>query len=181
MEHINQELEQYLQIFCSKQQDDWDELLLDAEFQYNNHVHSATQTTPFLLDTRHNPCMGFKPRQHPSPNESVNKFMNCMKQAQEKARAALAKAKDNMARYYNQQWTPVPEYQPSDKVYLDAEDIQTTRPSKKLSHKFLGPYVVEHAVGPLAYCLRLPRAMRSIHPVFHVVKLRPAVADLIPG
>ena len=79
-----------------------------------------------------------------------------MKQAQEEAKAALAKAKDDMAQYYNQQRTSVPEYQPGNRVYLDAEDIQTTRPSKKLSHKFLGPYVVERAVGPLAYCLRLP-------------------------
>ena len=58
-ERVNQELEQYLWIFCSEWQDDWDELLPDAEFQYNNHVHSATQIKPFLLDTGCNPHMGF--------------------------------------------------------------------------------------------------------------------------
>jgi transposase InsO family protein len=42
MEHINQELEQYLQIFVNEHQDDWDELLPMAEFQYNNHIHSST-------------------------------------------------------------------------------------------------------------------------------------------
>ena len=31
-EHIKQELEQYPQIFCSKWQDNWDELLSDTEF-----------------------------------------------------------------------------------------------------------------------------------------------------
>ena len=31
-ERVNQELEQYLWIFCSKQQDNWDKLLPDAEF-----------------------------------------------------------------------------------------------------------------------------------------------------
>ena len=30
---------------------DWDDLLPLAEFQYNNHVHTATQNVPFLLDT----------------------------------------------------------------------------------------------------------------------------------
>ena len=34
-----------------------------------------------------------------------------------------------MAKYYDQRQTPAPVYQPGDKVYLDASDIQTTRPS----------------------------------------------------
>ena len=46
-----------------------------------------------------------------------------MKQAQEEARAALAKAKDDMAWYYNQCWTPSLEYLLRDKVYLDVKDI----------------------------------------------------------
>ena len=104
-----------------------------------------------------------------------------MKQAQEEARAALAKANDDMAQYYNQCWTPTLEYLLGDKVYLDVLSIQTMHPSKKLSHKFLGPYAVEHAVGCLAYCLHLPQAMHGILPVFHVIKLWPTVIDLIPG
>ena len=50
-ERVNQELEQFLQLFINQQQDDWDDLLPFAKFQYNNHVHSATQNIPFLLDT----------------------------------------------------------------------------------------------------------------------------------
>ncbi|GLB35245.1 putative retrotransposable element tf2 155 kda protein type 1-like [Lyophyllum shimeji] len=50
-ERVNQELEQYLRVFCNERQDDWDDLLPEAEFQYNNHVHSATKFTPFMLDT----------------------------------------------------------------------------------------------------------------------------------
>jgi len=61
MEHINQELDQYLWLFVNKWQDDWYDLLPMAKFQYNNHVHSATQQPPFLLDTGHIPRMGFKP------------------------------------------------------------------------------------------------------------------------
>ena len=60
------------------------------------------QATPFLLDTGCNSCMGFEPHQHPLQNKSVNKFMNCMKEAQKETWAALAKAKDDIARYYNQ-------------------------------------------------------------------------------
>jgi len=51
MEQVNQELEQYLRIFVGERQDDWYTLLTLAEFSYNNHIHSSTQQTPFLLNT----------------------------------------------------------------------------------------------------------------------------------
>ena len=77
--------------------------------------------------------MGFKPNQHPSRIESVNEFTERMKNTLEEAKAALVKSKDDKARYYNQRQTPAPDYKPGDKVYLDASDISTTQPSRKLS------------------------------------------------
>ena len=73
-EQVNQELEQYLRLFVNERQDNWDELLPLAEFQYNNHVHSATQQTPFMLDTSRHPQMGFEPHQPESQLETVNEF-----------------------------------------------------------------------------------------------------------
>jgi hypothetical protein len=86
-----------------------------------------------------------------------------------------------MARYYNQRRLLTPTYQPGDKVYLDASDISMTRPSRKLSHRRLGPYPIERQVSKNAYRLRLPNPMRRLHPVFNVVKLTPAPADPIEG
>ena len=134
-ECVNQELEQYLRLFVNQRQDDWTDLLPLAEFQYNNHVHASTQYPPFLLESGHLPQMGFEPDQCPSQVESVNKFMERMRSTLEEAKLALAKSKDDMARYHNQRCMPAPEYQPGDKVYLDASDMSTTRPSKKLSHQ----------------------------------------------
>jgi len=45
----------------SSRHDDWYDLLPMAEFQHNNHVHSAIQQPPFLLDTGRVPRMGFEP------------------------------------------------------------------------------------------------------------------------
>jgi len=42
-ERVNQELDQFLCLFVNKRQDDWYDLLPIAEFQHNNHVHSAMQ------------------------------------------------------------------------------------------------------------------------------------------
>jgi len=76
----------------------------------------------------------FEPKQ-PAWIEAVNEFTDQLKLALEEAKAALNKAKDDMARYYNQRRLPTPTYKPGDKVYLDASDIRTTRLSKKLSHR----------------------------------------------
>jgi len=106
----------------SERQDDWADLLSMAEFQYNNHIHTSTQQTPFLLDCGQHPRMGFEPKQ-PTRIEAVNEFTDRMKLALEEAKAALNKAKDDMACYYNQRQLPTPTYKPDDKVYLDASDI----------------------------------------------------------
>jgi len=180
-ERVNQELEQYLRLFVNERQDNWHDLLPLAEFQYNNHVHSSTQETPFMLDTGRHPRMGFEPHQPPSKVEAVNEFKDRMQEALEEAKSALTKAKDDMARYYNQRHTPAPEYKPGDKVFLDASDVRTTRPSQKLAHRYLGPFVVVKKVGSSAYHLHLPNSMRRLHPVFNVVKLMPAPEDPITG
>ena len=70
-----------------------------------------------------------------------------MKDTLDEAKAALVKSKDNMAKYYDWKRTPAPDYQPGDRVYLDASDIQTTQPSKKLSHQKLGPFLIVRKVG----------------------------------
>ena len=180
-ERLNQELEQYIRLFVNERQDNWRELLPLAEFQYNNHIHSAIQNVPFLLDTGRIPRMGFEPNQRRSHLESVNEFTDRMKDTLEEAKAALAKSKDDMTKYYNRNRTSAPDYKPGDRVYLDASDIRTTRPSKKLSHRRLGPFPIIEKVGNSAYRLRLPLSMSRLHPVFNVVKLTLAPEDPIEG
>ena len=82
-----------------------------------------------MLDMGRHPCMGFEPQEPESRTKTVNEFKNRMEKSLEEAKSALAKAKDDMARYYNQHRTPAPEYQVGDRVFLDATDICTTWPS----------------------------------------------------
>jgi len=125
--------------------------------------------------------MGFEPRQDPSSLETVNEFTKRMESATEEAKSAIRKAQEDMTRYYNRRRSPAPVFKLGDRVYLDASDIRTTRPSPKLSHRRLGPFKIKHQVGPLAYQLKLPHGLRQLHPVFNVVKLSTAPDDPIPG
>src|SRR5260221_81349 len=72
-EHVNQEIEVYLWVFMSHQQDNWANWLLLVEFAYNNKVHTATHWTPFELDTRQHPCLGVEPTST-STIEAVDTF-----------------------------------------------------------------------------------------------------------
>jgi len=87
-----------------------------AEFQHNNHVHSATQQPPFLLDTGRIPHMGFEPQQNHSDLETVNEFMERIRMAIEEAKSTIRKAQDNMKRYYDRRRTPALVFKPGDKV-----------------------------------------------------------------
>ena len=180
-ERVNQELEQFVRLFTNYQQDDWDELLPAAEFAYNNHVHSSTQQVPFMTDTGRLPRMGFEPSGARSGIESVNEFRDRIAFGVSEAKSALVKAKEEYKRYYDRRRTPAPDIKVGDRVWLDASDIQTTRPSEKFSHKRLGPFRVSKVVGRGAYKLELPPRLSGLHPVFPVVKLQLAEDDPFGG
>ena len=49
-ERTNQTLEQYLRVYCNYQQDNWAELLLIAEFAYNNAPSATTGVSLFFAN-----------------------------------------------------------------------------------------------------------------------------------
>ena len=66
-----------------------------------------------------------------------------MAQVTEEAQAALVKAADDMAQFYNAHQRKAPRYNVGDKVWLSLENIRTVHPMKKLDYKWLGPYIVK--------------------------------------
>jgi len=104
-----------------------------------------------------------------------------MRMAIEEAKSTICKAQDDMKRYYNCRRTLALVFQPGDKDFLDILDIHTTCPSQKLSYRWLGPFVVEQQIGPMAYHLRLPHWIKQLHLVFNVVKLTLAPNNPITG
>ena len=106
--------------------------------------------------------------------------MQRMQSARKEAEAALHRAADDMARFYDQNRGEAVSYQVGDKVWLDGKDIKSDRPSKKLDDKRYGPFKIIKIIGPNSYKLQLPPSMK-VHPVFNTIKLRPYAQDTISG
>ena len=77
----------------------------------------------------------------------------------------------------NKHQTPSPDFAIGDKVFVKSDHIRTTRPSKKLVEKYLGPFEIIAQAGTHLFTLRLPSSMRSIHLVFHVSMLEPSTLN----
>jgi hypothetical protein len=89
-----------------------------------------------------------------------------IKKGLEEAKASLKIAQETHKRYYDRKRRVALTFEIGDKVWLDAGNIQTDRPSKKLAHKRLGPYEIMDKIGKTSYKLKLPKTMK-VHPVFH--------------
>jgi hypothetical protein len=100
--------------------------------------------------------MGFRPQQARSKLKSVNEFTDQIAEGLEETKAALMKAKDEYAMYYNHRREPAPIFAPGDKVWLDGSNIATNQPLSKLSHRQLGPFAIETHIRHGAYRLTLP-------------------------
>jgi len=110
---MNQELEQYLQMFIDHRQEQWLEWLGTAEFAYNNKVHTGTKVSPFKANNGQDPRMGFEMRKK-GKYEGAERFAEKMKNIQEEAKAALQKAQEDMKQYVDRERGEVEEYRVGD-------------------------------------------------------------------
>ena len=73
-----------------------------------------------------------------------------------------------------------PNLKSGDKVWLNARNIRTTRPSKKLDNKKAGPFTILAKFGKTSYKLELPPLMK-IHLTFHILLLEPYSDNPLPS
>ncbi|EIW71884.1 hypothetical protein TREMEDRAFT_27017, partial [Tremella mesenterica DSM 1558] len=64
-------------------------------------------------------------------------------------------------------------------IWLDARNIKTKRPTKKLDYKYLGPFKITRQISSPAFQLQLPSSM-PIHNVFHISLPEPYKSNQMP-
>jgi hypothetical protein len=167
-ERVNQEIEQFLRVFCNYQADNWAQLLPFAEFAHNIRSHSAIGRSPFEV------WYGFQPEFLPpvltsSPIQSVEERLKTMDQLRAEVSAALQVATTIMKR--KGPTTSSHSFTPNQLVWLDGTNVKTTHPKAMLAPRRHGPFKILYST-PTNSRLQLPHTWR-IHPVFHNSLLLP--------
>jgi len=173
-EIVNQVLEQYLRHFCNYQQDDWVELLPFAEYAHNTAVSEATKISPFYANYGYQPetqWVGVKEEEEWT-NPASELLLSRWKGIWEDLRANIKKAQEKYAKYYDRKVMDPPGFRVGDLVMIDARNMKTKRPSKKLDHKKIGPVKILKKIGTRAFRVELPPSIQ-VHNVFHVSMLEP--------
>jgi len=132
----------------------------------------ATKLSPFQVNYEREPRMGFDIRKK-RKNEKAEEFVREMKEKHEEARAALVRSQEEMKRQADRSRKEAEEYRVDDKVLISTKDFSMElikRATKKLTEKFIGPYVVRKIVSENVVELELLALLR-IHPVVNVRRI----------
>jgi hypothetical protein len=164
-ERTNGIIEQYLRMNVNYLQDDWEELLPMGEVAYNNSTQRSTGFSPWFV------TKGFHPRTPASfklsegvksveLEERAKKWEEIRKQTEENLKTAQEDQKETADR--KRRDVKQEDYEEGKMVWLNSKNIKTTRPSKKLDNKNLGPFRIIERKGPNVVKLELPETMKIV-------------------
>ncbi|GJS26159.1 putative reverse transcriptase domain-containing protein [Tanacetum coccineum] len=157
----------------------WDVHLPLAEFSYNNSYHSSIRCAPFEA------LYGRKCR---SPvlwaeiGESSLIGPELVQETTDKVvliKEKLKAARDRQKSYADNRRKPL-EYEVGDRVLLKVspwKGVIHVGTKGKLAPRYVGPFEILERIGPVAYRLRLPEELSSVHDTFHVSNLKKCLAD----
>ncbi|MBW0490575.1 hypothetical protein O181_030290 [Austropuccinia psidii MF-1] len=146
-------------------QDDWNTWLPLAEFAYNNSDHCSTNQSPFFTVYGRDPNFDSAHITQDTPSGKVSTKIQSVKPD---FKRELEVSTNRFKRYEDESRASPPFFNPGDMVWLSSKNIKSTRPTKRLSERCLGPFPILKKVRTHAYHLNIPSQWKSIHPVFHI-------------
>jgi hypothetical protein len=155
----------------------WDKCLALAKFFYNNSYQSSLQMAPFEA------LYGRRCRTPLSWSETGERQIfgpDLVTEAEDKVKLVQANLKAAQSRqksYADQRRKPL-QFQVGDYVYLHespTKGVQRFGLSGKLAPRYVGPFEITETCGPVAYRLRLPSQLATIHDVFHISQLKKCI------
>ncbi|MBW0497573.1 hypothetical protein O181_037288 [Austropuccinia psidii MF-1] len=177
-ERVNQILEQYLWMYVSYHQYDWNTWLPLAEFSYNDSDHPSTKQSPFFTGYGRDPQFDSVNITQDNP---AGKLSTKIKSVKQDVKRELEVAISTFKMYVDKSRASPPVFNPGDMVWLSSKNIKLTRPTKKLSERWLGPFSFLKKVITHAYHLKLPSQWKFIHPVFHISLFKPVKTSKNPN
>ena len=151
-----------------------------AEFAFNNAPSATTGISPFFNNKGYHPNITVHPELEVT-SAKAKEFAVNLDDLHQELRTQISEAQKRYQGPADSRRSAAPDFKIGDFAFVKATFLRTTRPSKKLSEKNLGPFEIIAQVGRLSFTLRLPEQLRAVHPVFHVSQLEPATRNIIPN
>jgi hypothetical protein len=114
-----------------------------------------------LSSTRHSPIYlnyGFHPKTELAPANApfatvpaAASLVSAVHQARMAAKDALEIARRRMMDLYDSRSSPAPPFKVGGRVLVNAQHIDASQVSKKLTFRFIGPYTITQQTGPLNF------------------------------
>ncbi|MBW0556683.1 hypothetical protein O181_096398 [Austropuccinia psidii MF-1] len=149
-----------------------------AEFAYNNSENSSTKQSPYFTVYGRDPHFDSVHITRDTPAVNLSTKIHSV---QQDVKRELEVSINRLKRYADKSRASPPVFNPGDMVWLSSKNIKSTRPTKKLSERCLGPFPILKRVSTHAYPNKLPSQWKSIHPVFHISLLGPVKTSTIPN
>ncbi|MBW0462289.1 hypothetical protein O181_002004 [Austropuccinia psidii MF-1] len=134
----------------SSHQDDRNTWLPLAEFSYNSSDHYSTKQSLFFTVYGSNPQFDSVHITQDTPYEDLSTKIHSVKQ---EFKRELEVAINRFQRYANKSRASPPVFNPGDMVWLSSNNVKSTRPTKELSERWLGPFTILKKVRTHAYHL----------------------------
>ncbi len=171
-ERANRTLEEILRHYVSNKQDDWDHHLTAAEIAVNSSVQASTGFTPYYLNYGDHPTFPTNILLDDVKNESVYELMQQLQRNIQQAVRNMENARDRQTYYANQHRRDFI-FKEGEEVLLSTKNLKLPDGiTRKLSHKYNGPFKIVEVISPTVYKLQLPEAWKRKHPVFHASLLK---------
>ncbi|MBW0488547.1 hypothetical protein O181_028262 [Austropuccinia psidii MF-1] len=135
-------------MYVSYHQYDWNTWLPLAEFSYNNSDQSSTKQSLFLTVYGRDPQFGSVKITQDNPARNLStKIQSVQQDVKRELEAAISQHK----RYSDKGRASPPDFNPGDIAWHSSKNIKSTRPTKKLSERWLGPFPILKKVSTHAY------------------------------
>lgn len=145
-ERVNPEVENYLRCMVSSNLGSWSQRLSWAEIAHNQLWSSSTGMSPFEAQLGYIPPF-FPSQQAESAVPSADAAVARCRQAWKRA---LVHAAGRHRMQANQRRRPSPTFRPGQRVWLSTRNLPL-RTESKFTPRFIGPFVVDRRVNPVAY------------------------------
>ena len=133
-------------------------------------MHLTTKSSPFKVNYGRKPRMGFDIRKK-RKNVKAEEFVKEMKDRYEEVKVALIKSQEEIKKQADKNRKKAEEYRVGDKILISTKDFSMElmkRVTKKLTEKYIRPYVVKKIVLENVVELELPALLR----IYLIVNVR---------